>query len=550
MLPEVANNNTIPGTKKGVLPNNESSLSTALTTPPGSMIKKAEASSTNSKSSTIVHYDSPGGDVPALDMTQYEVGLDNLGNTCFMNSMLQCLLHIEPLVSFFLLPNIEHQLNLASPKKGALAMSFRQLVHDVYRKRSSHSVSPVNIQKAVSVQFVTLYCAASVFHDQHCCPVTAAHTLMCYCFSGRDFLYVWLQVCIHAPYLMDFQQQDSQEFLRFLLDGMSEDLCRKHSEQESITSPPAPSKSDAKSISSPSILPMLPQSATSSPATANHHTVMDFSRTAPAGSIEFGHSQEHSGRSHAGASQRLREETQRMRLSAEAAADVKSAQKLNHSDASAMQFPKLKNNNQGEEEGSGRLAVSVSGSGSCSNSKYVTRLRQQRSERSFDEEDRLSPLPSSSSVMPFSPGGSSTVITSAEKSRLNAVLRSADEGEDCSFEEPEGRSKSGDFGEQDTPSRRLRRPARARRDESIDNASSSSDVNDLSASVTKNLALSGVDPQLWTRIIHAEKEARVAWGKYLKLNDSVITDIFAGQLQSTIECSTCHHRLVTTPLPQ
>lgn len=30
---------------------------------------------------------------------------------------------------------------------------------------------------------------------------------------------------------MDYQQQDSQEFLRFLLDGMSEDLCRKPSQQ-------------------------------------------------------------------------------------------------------------------------------------------------------------------------------------------------------------------------------------------------------------------------------------------------------------------------------
>jgi len=28
---------------------------------------------------------------------------------------------------------------------------------------------------------------------------------------------------------MDLQQQDSQEFLRFLLDGIAEDLCRKHS---------------------------------------------------------------------------------------------------------------------------------------------------------------------------------------------------------------------------------------------------------------------------------------------------------------------------------
>lgn len=339
---------------------------------------------------------------------------------------------------------------------------------------------------------------------------------------------------------MDFQQQDSQEFLRFLLDGMSEDLCRKHSEQEALTSPPEHNdKADAKGLTSPTILPMLPHSAGNSPTTGNANAVMDFSRTAPAGSVEFtpahahGQGQGHTQQEHRGASQRLRDETHRMRLSSESAAELsnKGHPKTASGDATSTQFPKLKNNNQGEEETSaGRVAGS--------NSKYVTRLRQ-RSEQGFEGQDRLSPLPTSTSaVMPFSPGGAS-VISSAEKGRLNAVIRNADEGEDASFEEPEARSKSSDFAEheQDTPSRRLRRPARPRREGDA--------AAELSASVSQSLTLSGVDPQLWARITSAEKEARVAWGKYLKLNDSVITDIFAGQLQSTIECSTCHHRLYT-----
>lgn len=37
-------------------------------------------------------------------------------------------------------------------------------------------------------------------------------------------------------------------------------------------------------------------------------------------------------------------------------------------------------------------------------------------------------------------------------------------------------------------------------------------------------------------------EADKAWAAYLKFNDSVVSDMFAGQLQSTIECQTCHNQ--------
>ena len=41
---------------------------------------------------------------------------------------------------------------------------------------------------------------------------------------------------------------------------------------------------------------------------------------------------------------------------------------------------------------------------------------------------------------------------------------------------------------------------------------------------------------------NAEKESDKAWENYLQRNNSIITDLFGGQLQSSIECLTCHHR--------
>ncbi|KAG7472690.1 hypothetical protein MATL_G00111470 [Megalops atlanticus] len=109
-------------------------------------------------------------------------GLTNLGNTCFMNSALQCLSNTPPLTEYFLRNGYLDELNFTNPlgMKGEIAEAYADVIKQMWSGRH-YSVVP-RIFKTKVGHF--------------------------------------------ASQFLGYQQHDSQELLSFLLDGLHEDLNR------------------------------------------------------------------------------------------------------------------------------------------------------------------------------------------------------------------------------------------------------------------------------------------------------------------------------------
>lgn len=115
--------------------------------------------------------------------TRGTVGLTNLGNTCYMNSALQCIRSVEELAAYFLTDQYKKEINSDNPlgHHGTMAKAWAGVLAGIYNATSGVAFSPQQFKKALG----------------------NAQPL----FSG-------------------YGQQDSQEFLSFLVDALHEDLNR------------------------------------------------------------------------------------------------------------------------------------------------------------------------------------------------------------------------------------------------------------------------------------------------------------------------------------
>jgi ubiquitin carboxyl-terminal hydrolase 4/11/15 len=115
--------------------------------------------------------------------TRGAIGLINLGNTCYMNSALQCISRVEELAVYFLHQKHKPEINANNPLgyNGKIANAYANFLAGLYNDNSASAFRPNGFKGALSMA---------------------------------------------QPMFSGYGQQDSQEFLSFLVDALHEDLNR------------------------------------------------------------------------------------------------------------------------------------------------------------------------------------------------------------------------------------------------------------------------------------------------------------------------------------